>query len=98
MEFLAQEGDRVLLTLRVQPRSSRNRIAGRHGDAIKLSITTPPVDGKANEAVISYLAKLCNLPKSAISIVRGDKSRTKQVALAGCTVDQISAILEPLLD
>ena len=73
----------LLLSLYVQPRSSRNELAGLHGEALKLRLTTPPVDGRANKAVISFLAKLLKIPKSAIIIRSGLQSRSKKILLSG---------------
>ena len=67
----------------VQPRSSRNQIVGLHGDALKVKITAPPVEGAANKMCITVLAKVLNLPKSAIEIVSGQASRTKRVQVRG---------------
>ena len=84
MPYLQTQPDGVLLlALYVQPRSSRNQIAGLHGDALKLRLTTPPVDGKANKAVISFLAKLLKIPKSSILIKSGLRSRSKKLLLSG---------------
>lgn len=63
----------------VQPRSSRNQVVGLHGDALKVKITAPPVEGAANNMCIAVLAKALNVPKSAIEIVSGQASRTKRV-------------------
>ena len=63
----------------VQPRSSRNQVVGLHGDALKVKITAPPVEGAANKMCIAVLAKVLNVPKSAIEIVSGQASRTKRV-------------------
>jgi uncharacterized protein len=65
--------------LYVQPRSSRNQIAGLHGDTLKVKIKAPPVDGAANKMCISVLAKALKVPKSAIEIVSGQASRTKRL-------------------
>ena len=81
------DGD-LLLSLYVQPRSSRNEVAGLHGDELKLRLTTPPVDGKANRAVIAFLAKLFKIPKSAITIKSGLQSRSKKILLSGLDEDR----------
>lgn len=65
----------------VQPRSSRNMIAGLHGDAIKIKLTAPPVDGAANSMCIKYLAKCLKISKSSIEIIAGHASRTKHLLL-----------------
>ena len=75
--------------LRVQPRSSRNAIAGVVGDAVKLAITAPPVDGKANQAVIDFLAELFRVPKSSIAIVSGETGRNKLIAVRGLSAEQV---------
>jgi uncharacterized protein (TIGR00251 family) len=75
--------------LRVQPRASRNAIAGTIGDAVKLAITAPPVDGKANEAVVKYLADLFGVPKSNVVIVSGETGRNKLIAIRGMRAEQV---------
>jgi len=79
--------------LRVQPRSSRNAIAGVIGDAVKLAITAPPVDGKANQAVIDFLAKLFSVPKSSITILSGETGRNKLIAVRSLTAEQVRKLL-----
>jgi len=74
----------LILRVMVQPRASRNEIAGLHDDAVKLRLTAPPVEGKANKAVIDFLAKLLRLPKSALTIRAGLQSRHKEVIIVGC--------------
>ena len=76
------DGD-LLLSLYVQPRSSRNELVGLHGEALKLRLTTPPIDGRANKAVIAFLSKRLKIPKSALTIRSGLQSRSKKVVLAG---------------
>ncbi len=80
---------RLLLTLHVQPRAGKNQLAGLHGEALKIRLTSPPVEGRANKAVIALLAKLLHLPKSAVVIKSGLQSRSKQVIISGC--DEITA-------
>ncbi|HSR36423.1 MAG TPA: DUF167 family protein [Desulfurivibrionaceae bacterium] len=88
----------VLLTVHVQPKASRTKIAGLFGDeAVKICITAPPVDGQANEALVKFLAKLFKLPKSAVTIESGLQGRTKQFRLTGITVADAEQILTPLL-
>ena len=73
----------VLLMLHVKPRASRNDIGGEHDGALKVAITAPPVDGKANAAVIKLLAKAFGVSRSSIEIVGGPGSRRKRVAIDG---------------
>ena len=65
----------------VQPRASRNRVAGMHGSAIKICVTAPPVENKANGAVIHLFADLFGVPKSAVSIKSGRQGRNKKVLI-----------------
>lgn len=88
----------VLLSVHVQPKASRTKVAGLFGDgAVKICITAPPVDGQANEALIKFLAKLFKLPKSAVTIEAGHQGRTKQFRLTGVTPAAAHAILAPFL-
>jgi uncharacterized protein (TIGR00251 family) len=79
--------------LRVQPRASRNAFAGVLGDAIKLAITAPPVDGKANQAVVEYLADVFRVPKSSVVIVSGETGRSKVIAIRGLSAEQVRKAL-----
>ena len=88
--------------LRVQPRSSRNAIGGvvsmgeqggKKIEAVKLAITAPPVDGKANQAVIEFLAELFGVAKSSIAIVSGETGRNKVVAIRGLSAEQVRKAL-----
>ena len=87
----------LLLRLHVQPRAAANGLAGLQGDMLKLRLTTPPVDGKANKAVIAYLAKLLHLPKSALAIKSGQQSRSKTVVIMGADAHQVRSTLAALL-
>ncbi len=90
MPCLSVQADgNILLTLHVQPRASRNEVAGLHGEALKLRLTTPPVDGRANKAVIAFLAKKLHIPKSAVTIRSGHKNRSKTVVLTGLDEHQV---------
>jgi len=81
MQFLKETSQGIVLKVFVQPRSAKNMIAGRHGDALKIKLTAPPVDGAANKMCIQYLAKFFKVPKSAIEIISGHNSRTKRLLL-----------------
>ncbi len=83
MGFLQEQSTGLKIGIYVQPKSSRTRLVGVHGDALKLCITAAPVDGKANEAVIIFFAKLFHLPKAAVSIQSGVQSRNKTLFISG---------------
>lgn len=95
MAFTVRDTPRgAQFALRVQPRASRNAFAGTMGDAIKLAITAPPVDGKANQAVIEYLSDLFRVPKSSIVIVSGETGRNKLIAIRGMSAAQVLKVLQ----
>jgi uncharacterized protein (TIGR00251 family) len=84
----------LLLSIHVQPGASRTGLAGMHGDALKLRLAAPPVDGKANKAVVAFLAALLHLPKSAIIIKSGLRSRAKTLLLTGIAEHEARSLLE----
>ncbi|MEN8198579.1 MAG: DUF167 domain-containing protein [Thermodesulfobacteriota bacterium] len=95
MVFLsAQKDGRVLLRLYVQPRASRNGFSGVHGDAMKLAVTTPPVDGKANAAVIDFIASFLGLKKRDLEIRYGLQSRRKSILIANSSLEEIRRRME----
>ena len=69
----------VLLRLQVQPRASRTEVVGLHGDAIKVRLAAPPVDGAANDELIRFLAKALDIPRGAVRLVSGASGRRKQM-------------------
>jgi uncharacterized protein (TIGR00251 family) len=75
------ENDEVLLRLYIQPKASRDKIVGKHGDELKIAITAPSVDGKANSHLIKYLAKQFKVPKGQVKIEKGELGRHKQVRI-----------------
>jgi uncharacterized protein (TIGR00251 family) len=81
------------LTLRVQPRSGKNEIAGERAGALLVRVTAPPVDGKANEAVRRLIAKRLRVPAGRVSIVRGESSRDKLLEVEGIGDDELRRAL-----
>ncbi len=69
----------LLIDVRVQPKSSKNAIVGTHGGALKIKLNAPPVEGKANKALIQLIAKRLQCPKSAVEIISGQASRNKRL-------------------
>ncbi len=82
------------VAIRVQPRSSTNRVGGRIGEEWKIHITAPPVDGKANQACIDFLARELKVPRSAIRIVAGQTSRHKRIEVDGITQEELDQFLQ----
>lgn len=84
----------VTFSVRVHPRAKKNAITGELGDALKLSLTTPPVDGRANEACIEFFAKLLKVPRSSVTIASGLTSRNKVIRVAGVTGQYVRGRLD----
>ncbi len=95
--LMAQADGSILLRLHVQPRAAQNQVAGLQGEALRLRLSAPPVDGKANKAVLAYLAELLSLPKSALSLKSGQQSRQKTVRITGASEASIRQTLAPYL-
>ncbi|MBU2227056.1 MAG: YggU family protein [Proteobacteria bacterium] len=87
----------AVFRIRVVPRASRCEAAGIRDDALKLRITAPPVEGKANEECIRLLAELLGVKKTQVTIIAGHASRTKTVAVSGRTAGEIAARLPAFL-
>ncbi|HVO80231.1 MAG TPA: DUF167 domain-containing protein [Terriglobales bacterium] len=75
--------------VKVHPRARRNAITGELGDALKLSLTAPPVEGKANEACIAFFADVLKVPRSSVSIASGQGSRKKVIHVAGLSANEL---------
>jgi uncharacterized protein (TIGR00251 family) len=75
--------------VKIHPRAKQNAITGEIGDALKVSLTAPPVDGKANAACIVFFAKLLKVPRSSVTIAAGQTSRNKVIRVAGLTAQQM---------
>ena len=75
--------------VRVHPRAKKNAITGEVGEALKVSLIAPPVDGKANEACVEFFAKLLKVPRSSVSIASGETSRNKVVRVVGLAAEEV---------
>ena len=82
-------------TVKVHPRARRSAVAGRFGDAYKLDLAAPPVDGKANEECIRFLAELAGVPKSRVRIVSGATARVKAIEIEGLDQAEAERLLSP---
>lgn len=91
--------DGLLLRLYIQPKAHRDHVVGVHGDELKVAITAPPVDGKANSHLITFLAKQFRVTKNQVVLVKGETSRHKQIKI----IDpqqipaDVSALIHPLV-
>ena len=86
---LQESGGGVSFTVKVHPRAKKNAITGELGDALKVSLTTPPIDGRANDACIEFLAKLLKVPRSSVTIASGQTSRNKVIRVAGVSAQYV---------
>ena len=77
------------LDVHVQPRASKTEVVGWHGDAIKIRVAAPPVDGAANDALVLFLAELLGVPRAGVTIVGGATSRRKRVAIVGIERERV---------
>ena len=89
MLAIHESDDGVSFAVRVHPRAKKNAITGELGDALKVSLTTPPIDGRANEACIEFFAKLLKVPRSSVTIASGQSSRNKVIRVAGLSADAL---------
>jgi uncharacterized protein (TIGR00251 family) len=90
--------DGCVLTVRVHPGASRNAVTDIHDGALKISLTTPPTDGRANDALIAFLAGRLLLPRARIALVSGLASRSKTLRITGLNAEEVRALLSPDLD
>ena len=88
--------DEVSFAIRVHPRAKKDAITGELGDALKVSLTAPPIEGRANDACIEFFAKLLKLPRSSVTIASGLSSRNKVIRVAGVTAQYIRDRLQEL--
>ncbi len=80
-------------SIKVHPRAKKNAITGEVGDTLKVALTAPPVEGKANDACIKYLAVVLDVPRSSVTIAAGETGRQKVIRVQGRTAAQIEQIL-----
>lgn len=79
--FYRWDGDDLILSCHLQPKASKDEISGLHGDSVKIRITAPPIEGRANTHLIRFLAKTFGVPKRAVRIISGELGRQKRVRI-----------------
>jgi uncharacterized protein (TIGR00251 family) len=84
-------------SVRAQPRASRTELAGTYGDAVRVRLAAPPVEGAANAELVAFLAKKLGVAKSTLRVVRGQRGRDKVVEVDGLTAEQVRGRLTPRL-
>ena len=95
--FTFLQNKSLTVSVYVQPRASKNRVAGMHGNAIKLCVTAPPAEDKANGAVINFMADIFGVPKSAVSIKSGRQSRNKKIIITNFSLEEAQEKLSRVL-
>lgn len=90
---IAEEVGGCSFGVHVVPRSRREEVTGLYGDALKVRVKAPPVDGKANQALRSFLAKELNISRDAVKVLSGHSSRHKRVRVTGVTAEQVFELL-----
>jgi uncharacterized protein (TIGR00251 family) len=93
--FAQDVADGCTLSVRLHPGARKNGVTGVHADALKIALTAPPVDGKANEALIAFLADALHLPRARVALVAGATSRAKTVRITGKSAAEVAVALFP---
>ena len=86
---LQESAGGVAFAVKVHPRAQKNAITGELGDALKVSLTAPPIEGRANQACVEFFANLLKVPRSSVTIASGQTSRNKVIRVAGLTARQV---------
>jgi uncharacterized protein (TIGR00251 family) len=89
MATIKDSANSATFAVKVHPRAKKNAITGEVGDALKLSLTAPPADGKANEACIEFFANLLKVPRSSVTIAAGQTTRNKVIRVAGLSAEEV---------
>jgi hypothetical protein len=87
-------GNSINIQVQIQPRSSKDQIVGLHNGRLKIKISAPPVDGKANQALIEFIAKALGVSKSKVEIVKGHSSKLKTLKISGIDQKSYSLLLK----
>jgi uncharacterized protein len=86
---IRESSEGITFAVRVHPRAKKNAITGEVGDALKLSLTAPPAEGRANQACIEFFASLLKVPRSSVSMASGLSSRSKVIRVAGLSAEEL---------
>ena len=93
MNWITATNTGVMLSVHACPRAAQDAVQGLHGDAVKIRLRAPPVDGRANDALIAFLSRMLDVPARNLIVVAGHSSRRKRVAIAGITEAAVRARL-----
>jgi len=95
MPWLQDDGDHVTLKLHIQPGAKTTEVVGVHGDALKVRLAAPPVDGQANQCLIKFIADQLGVNKNSVALISGDSTRSKRVRVTGISAAAVRAQLKP---
>ena len=95
MPWITEADGEVVITVHACPRANRNALQGLHGDALKVRLQSPPIDGKANEALLGFLAATLGIARRDIRLISGATGRHKRVAVRGTPASRVRAALHP---
>lgn len=87
MVWYKRDNEQIILNVYIQPGAKHTEIAGFHGEALKIRLHAPPIDGRANEALLKFIAQLFAVPTRQVLLKRGDKSRHKTLIINGSRID-----------
>jgi uncharacterized protein (TIGR00251 family) len=96
--FTRNVPDGCTVSVRVHPGAKKDAVTGTHADAIKIALTAPPIDGRANDALIAFLAEQLRLPQARIALLAGASSRSKVLHVTGKSAAEVQAALSPSVD
>lgn len=91
--WLRENAAGVVLTLHIQPGAKTTTLAGQHGEALKIRLAAPPVDGRANAALIDFLAETLAVPRARVSLISGHSARAKRIRIEGLGAAEVAARL-----
>lgn len=89
MTWVEESGGRILLKVWLQPKASRDAVVGVYDDALKIKVTSPPVEGQANAQLVAALSKWLSIPKSKINLRSGQTGRRKALEISGLSIEEI---------
>lgn len=92
VQWYRKNGEVITLTLHVQPGAKRSEITGLHGEALKLKLAAPPIEGRANEALLRFIADKFSVPLRQVELKQGGQSRHKVIAIAGSVINPVSLL------
>ena len=97
-QFARDLPDGCTVSVRVHPGAKKDAVTGTHAGAVKIALSAPPADGRANEALIAFVAEQLNLPRARVALVSGASSRSKVLRITGKSAAEVQAALSPSVD